>query len=150
MEYTAPIKEMQFVLNDVFNAEKFWQTQADLSHIDTDTVNMILEQMAKFSQQVLLPLNQSGDSEGVTYVGDGKVKTPTGFKQAFQEYADGGWIGLSGDPAYGGQGMPKMLTMLTDEMMFSTNQSFALYPNLSSGASLCLLASASDDQKINT
>lgn len=147
MEYTAPIKEMQFVLNDVFNAEKFWQTQADLSHIDTDTVNMILEQMAKFSQQVLLPLNQSGDSEGATYVGDGKVKTPTGFKQAFQEYADGGWIGLSGDPAYGGQGMPKMLTMLVDEMMFSTNQSFALYPNLSSGASLCLLASASDDQK---
>lgn len=147
MEYTAPIKEMQFVLNDVFNAEKFWQTQADLSHIDTDTVNMILEQMAKFSQQVLLPLNQSGDSEGATYVGDGKVKTPTGFKQAFQEYADGGWIGLSGDLAYGGQGMPKMLTMLTDEMMFSTNQSFALYPNLSSGASLCLLASASDDQK---
>lgn len=147
MNYTAPIGEMQFVLNEVFCANEFWQQHDDLQHIDNETVGMILSEMAKFSQNVLLPLNQRGDDEGATYLGDGKVATPKGFKEAFYQYAQGGWIGLAGDPNFGGQGMPKMLTMLVDEMMFSTNQSFALYPNLSSGACLCLLASGSDEQK---
>lgn len=145
--YNAPIQDMQFILHDVFNASEFWQSNEQLAHVDSDTVNMILEEMAKFSKNVLLPINRSGDEEGASYLGEGVVKTPTGFKQAFQEYAEGGWIGLGGDPEYGGQGMPKMVTMLAEEMMFTANQSFALYPNLSSGASLCLLASGSEEQK---
>lgn len=145
--YTAPLQDMRFILNDVFDAHNFWQKNANLAHVDMDTVNMILEEMAKLSQQVLLPLNRNGDEEGAKYLGDGKVATPTGFKQAYQQYAEAGWIGLGGDPAYGGQGFPKMVTMLIEEMMFSVNQSFALYPNLTVGATLCLLASGSEEQK---
>ena len=145
--YNAPLQDMKFILNDVFNAEQFWQNNERLAHVDSDTVNMVLEEMAKFAKNTLLPLNRSGDEEGAQYLGDGKVKTPQGFKEAFQAYAEGGWIGLGGDPEYGGQGMPKMVTMLAEEMVFTTNQSFALYPNLSGGASMCLLNAGSEEQK---
>ncbi|WP_019673068.1 acyl-CoA dehydrogenase C-terminal domain-containing protein [Psychrobacter lutiphocae] len=145
--YNPPLDEMRFMLNDVFDVEKFWQANENLAHVDMDTVNMVLEEMAKLSKNVLLPLNRSGDEEGATYQGDGVVTTPTGFKDAFKQYAEAGWIGLGGDPEYGGQGFPKMVTMLTEEMVFTTNQAFALYPNLTVGATLCLLASASEEQK---
>lgn len=145
--YNAPIRDMQFILNDVFKAEEFWQNNQQLSHLDNDTVSMILEEMSKFSKNVLLPLNRTGDEEGATYLGDGKVATPKGFKEAFSQYAEGGWIGLGGDPDFGGQGMPKMVTMLSEEMVFTANQSFALYPNLSGGACLCLYYAGSEEQK---
>lgn len=147
LKYQAPLDEMRFTLNEVFDAPNFWQNTPNLSHMDTETVDMILEEMAKFSREVLLPLNQSGDDEGAKYLGEGKVATPAGFKEAFHAYGDMGWIGLGGSPEFGGQGMPKMVTMLTEEMLFSVNQSFALYPNLTVGASLCLLAGGSDEQK---
>lgn len=147
LNYSAPLDEMRFTLKDVFDAPKFWKNTPSLSHMDTDTVDMILDEMAKFSRDVLLPLNQSGDDESAKYLGDGKVSTPSGFQDAFKQYSDMGWIGLGGDPDFGGQGMPKMVTMLTEEMMFSTNQAFALYPNLTVGATLCLLANGSDEQK---
>ncbi len=147
LTYTAPLDEMRFTLKEVFDAPSFWQAHDKLSHVDEDTVDMILDEMAKFATEVLLPLNQSGDDEGAKYLGDGKVTTPTGYKDAFAQYAEAGWIGLGGDPNYGGQGMPKMVTMLTEEMMFATNQAFALYPNLTVGASICLLAAASEAQK---
>ncbi|MDO4441161.1 MAG: acyl-CoA dehydrogenase C-terminal domain-containing protein [Moraxella sp.] len=147
LTYTAPLDEMRFTLNEVFDAPNFWQNTPALSHMDGETVDMILEEMAKFSRDVLLPLNQSGDEEGAKYLGDGKVATPTGFKEAFAAYSEMGWIGLGGSPEFGGQGMPKMVSMLTEEMMFSANQSFALYPNLTVGASLCLLAGGSEKQK---
>lgn len=147
LNYSAPLDEMRFTLKDVFDAPTFWKNTPSLSHMDTDTVDMILDEMAKFSRDVLLPLNQSGDDESAKYLGDGKVSTPSGFQDAFKQYSDMGWIGLGGDPDFGGQGMPKMVTMLTEEMMFSTNQAFALYPNLTVGATLCLLANGSDEQK---
>lgn len=145
--YTAPLDEMRFTLKEVFNAAQFWATTPKLDHMDMDTVEMILEEMAHFATKVLLPLNQSGDVQGARYLGDGQVVVPDGFQEAFRQYAQAGWIGLGGDVAYGGQGMPKMVTMLTEEMLFATNQSFALYPNLTIGASICLLAAASDEQK---
>lgn len=147
LNYSAPLDEMRFTLRDVFDAPTFWKNTPSLSHMDADTVDMILDEMAKFSRDVLLPLNQSGDDESAKYLGDGKVSTPSGFQDAFKQYSDMGWIGLGGDPDFGGQGMPKMVTMLTEEMMFSTNQAFALYPNLTVGATLCLLANGSDEQK---
>ena len=103
--------------------------------------------MSKFAKNTLLPINRSGDEEGAQYLGEGKVKTPTGFKAAFDEYAQGGWIGLGGDPNHGGQGMPKMVTMLAEEMVFTANQSFALYPNLSGGACMCIYNAGSEEQK---
>ena len=145
--YNAPLNDMRFILTDVFKAPEFWQNNTNLAHVDMETVDMILEEMAKLSKNVLLPINQSGDEEGATFQGDGVVTTPTGFKEAYQQYAESGWVGLGGNPEYGGQGFPKMVTMLTEEMLFTTNQSFALYPNLTVGATLCLNAAASEEQK---
>ena len=145
--YNAPIQEMKFILNDVFNATDFWQKNDQLAHVDSDTVNMILEEMSKFAKNTLLPLNRTGDEEGAQYLGNGQVKTPAGFKEAFDEYGQGGWIGLGGDPNHGGQGMPKMVTMCAEEMVFTANQSFALYPNLSGGACMCIYNAGSEEQK---
>ncbi|OAV26122.1 Acyl-CoA dehydrogenase [Moraxella catarrhalis] len=147
LHYTAPLDEMRFTLKEVFHAPEFWTNTDRLSHVDEQTVDMILDEMAKFATEVLLPLNQSGDEEGAKYLGEGRVATPSGFQEAFRAYADAGWIGLGGDPEYGGQGMPKMVTMLIEEMLFATNQSFTLYPILTVGATLSLLATASYEQK---
>ncbi|ONG41540.1 acyl-CoA dehydrogenase [Alkanindiges hydrocarboniclasticus] len=144
--YNAPLADMRFILNDVFQAEQFWQSNAGLAHIDSATVDAILEEMAKFAQNVTLPLNRSGDEEGAR-IENGQVYTPAGFKDAFRQFADGGWIGLGADEQWGGQGMPKMLTVLTDEMLFATNPSFQLYPLLSIGAGMALNSYASEEQK---
>lgn len=144
--YNAPIADMRFILNEVFNAEQFWQSNENLAHLDTATADAILEEMAKFAQNVTLPLNRSGDEEGASYH-NGSVSTPAGFKEAFRQYAEAGWIGLGADPEWGGQGMPKMLTVLTDEMLMATNPSFTLYPLLSIGAGVALSSCASQQQK---
>ena len=145
--YNAPLNDMRFILTDVFKAHELWQNNDKLSHVDMETVDMILEEMAKLSKNVLLPINRSGDEEGATFQGDGVVTTPKGFKEAYKQYAESGWVGLGGNPEYGGQGFPKMVTMLTEEMMFTSNQSFALYPNLTVGATMCMNAAASDEIK---
>ena len=145
--YNAPLNDMRFILNDVFKAHELWQNNDSLAHVDMETVDMILEEMAKLSKNVLLPINRSGDEEGAVFQGDGVVTTPAGFKEAYKQYAESGWVGLGGNPEYGGQGFPKMVTMLTEEMLFTTNQSFALYPNLTVGATMCMNASASDEIK---
>ncbi|MDV2469878.1 acyl-CoA dehydrogenase C-terminal domain-containing protein [Acinetobacter chinensis] len=144
--YNAPLADMKFILNDVFNAEQFWQSNENLAHLDAATAEAILEEMAKFAQNVTLPLNRSGDEEGAHYE-NGAVTTPAGFKEAFKQYAEGGWIGLGADEEWGGQGMPKMLTVLSDEMLFATNPSFMLYPLLSVGAGMALNSYASQEQK---
>ena len=144
--YNAPLADMKFILNDVFNASSFWQANPKLNHVDLATAEAILEEMAKFSQNITLPLNRSGDEEGARF-DNGVVTTPQGFKQAFEQYAQGGWIGLGADAAWGGQAMPKMLTVLSDEMLFATNPAFTLYSLLSVGAGLALDSCASPQQK---
>lgn len=144
--YNAPLADMKFILNDVFNAEPFWQANENLAHLDAATAEAILEEMAKFSQNVMLPLNRTGDEEGAK-IENGNVTTPAGFKEAFKQYAEGGWIGLGADMEWGGQEMPKMLTVLSDEMLFATNPSFMLYPLLSVGAGMALNSYASQAQK---
>ena len=135
--FKAPLRDMRFVLDEVFNANQFWQANPAMSHVDLDTVNAILEEMAKFSENVLLPINRSGDEEGCTF-NNGVVTTPKGFKEAFKQYAEGGWIGLGAEEEFGGQAMPKMVTVLTDEMLFATNPSFTLYPLLTIGAGMAM------------
>ncbi|KJV37778.1 acyl-CoA dehydrogenase C-terminal domain-containing protein [Acinetobacter brisouii] len=144
--YNAPLADMRFILNEVFDAEQFWQSNEKLAHLDAATAEAILEEMAKFAKNVTLPLNRSGDEHGARYA-DGKVSTPEGFQAAFQQYAEGGWIGLSADEEWGGQSMPKMLTVLSDEMIFATNPSFMLYPLLSVGAGMALNSYGSQQQK---
>ncbi|HEX5278063.1 MAG TPA: acyl-CoA dehydrogenase C-terminal domain-containing protein [Fluviicoccus sp.] len=142
--YKAPLRDMRFVLDEVFNANEFWQANPAMSHVDMDTVNAILEEMAKFSENVLLPINRSGDEEGCTF-NNGVVTTPKGFKEAFKQYAEGGWIGLGADEEFGGQAMPKMVTVLTDEMLFATNPSFTLYPLLTIGAGMAMKEHAGEE-----
>lgn len=144
--YNAPLADMKFILNDVFHAPSFWQATPKLSHVDAATAEAILEEMAKFSQNVMLPLNRTGDEQGAQF-NNGIVTTPEGFKSAFEQYAQGGWLGLGADEQWGGQGMPKMLTVLSDEMLFATNPAFTLYSLLSVGAGLALDSYASQAQK---
>lgn len=145
--YNAPLKDMQFILQDVFKAETFWQENENLAHLDMATANAILEEMAKFSKNFILDLNRSADEEGGAEFNQGEVKTPRGFKEAFQQFAQGGWIGLGANEAWGGQGMPKMLTVLADEMIWSCNPSFMLYPLLTVGAGMAIDQAASEEQK---
>ena len=147
MQYKAPLRDMKFVMHELLKFEDHYKTIPSYAHTDKETIDSFIEAGASFSEAELSPLNRSGDEEAAQYLGEGKVKTPTGFKAAFDEYAQGGWIGLGGDPNHGGQGMPKMVTMLAEEMVFTANQSFALYPNLSGGACMCIYNAGSEEQK---
>jgi alkylation response protein AidB-like acyl-CoA dehydrogenase len=146
MQYNAPLKHMHYLLQDVFQAEKHWAEMPVFSSIDATTVAAILEEGAKLCSEVIAPLNRSGDEEGAT-IDQGNVSTPKGFREAYQLVAAGGWVGLGGDPAFGGQGLPKMLTVLFEEMLYSANNSFTLYVALTSGATLAINAHASDELK---
>jgi len=146
MSYTAPLAHMRYLLNEVFCAEQQWAQMPAFSAIDSSTVDAILEEGAKLCSNVIQPLNRSGDEEGAR-LENGKVITPNGFKEAYKTVADGGWVGLSGDAEYGGQGLPKMLTVLFEEMLYSANNSFTLYVALTAGAALALRAHGSDELK---
>jgi alkylation response protein AidB-like acyl-CoA dehydrogenase len=145
-EYKAPVQEMMFLLEDVFNAQALWQSMPGTAEASYDLVKAILEEGAKICEAELYPINRSGDEESCKFE-DGVVTTPRGFKQAYDAYAEGGWLGLGGDPEYGGQGMPKMLTVLFEEMLFAANASFALYPALSCGAALALSSHGTPEMK---
>lgn len=142
--YKAPLRDMRFILDDVFNASQLWANTPALADVDRDTVDAILEESAKFNENVVFPLNRSGDEEGAVFA-DGNVTTPSGFKDAFTQYGEGGWIGLGANPRWGGQGMPKMVTVMTEEILFAANPSFALYPLLGIGAALAMSQHASDE-----
>ncbi|ODC05406.1 acyl-CoA dehydrogenase [Terasakiispira papahanaumokuakeensis] len=144
--YKAPLRDMSFVLNEVFQASALWASMPATEEVTPDLVDAILEEGAKLTENELFPINLSGDQEQCQYA-DQAVKTPAGFKQAFQALAEGGWLGLGGNPEYGGQGMPKMLTVLFEEMLYASNAAFALYPALNNGAALLLDSHASDEVK---
>ncbi len=135
--YKAPLRDMRFVAFEVFQADRRWAANPAFAEVDREIVDAILEESARFNAQVIFPLNRSGDEEGCKMVGD-EVVTPSGFKEAFRQYAQGGWIGLGADKAYGGQGFPKMVTVMTDEILYACNPSFALYPQLGIGAALAM------------
>ncbi|MBH9410608.1 acyl-CoA dehydrogenase C-terminal domain-containing protein [Pseudomonas aeruginosa] len=146
-EYNAPLRDMRFLLNDVFDAPALWQRLPRLAErIDADTADAILEEAAKVTGGLLAPLNRSGDEEGAQWQ-DGAVRTPAGFREAYATYAAGGWVGLTGNPAPGGMGMPKMLAVQCEEMMYAANASFSLYSTLSAGACLALDAHGSEELK---
>ena len=135
--YRAPLADMQFLLRDVFNVEKLFASMPDTSGVTDDLVSAILEGAGKISEDMLSPINQSGDNEGCHYQ-KGVVTTPKGFREAYAAYAAGGWTGLTGEVRYGGQGMPKVLSAMIEEMIFGANSSFALYTILTTGATLTL------------
>jgi alkylation response protein AidB-like acyl-CoA dehydrogenase len=131
--YKAPLRDMRFLLNEVFDFPSHYAGLSNGKDADPDTVNSILDECAKFCEEVLAPLNRSGDLEGCT-LENGAVRTPAGFKEAYAQYVAGGWQGLSHPPAFGGQGLPMSMGLLKSEMMGTANWSFTMYPGLSLGA----------------
>ena len=147
-QYVAPIRDMQFVLHEFLNVTEEFKNLPKYSEIDADIINQVLEEGAKFTQEVLFPLNHSGDREGCHFnAADKTVTTPKGFKEAYQQYVEGGWAALACDPEYGGQGLPITLNNSFYEMLNSSNQAWSMYPGLSHGAYECLLEHGTDDQK---
>lgn len=144
-EYKAPLRDMRFLIDHVFD---FHTSYANLGAHDAspDMISAILEEGAKFCENVLAPLNRSGDEEGCHF-DNGVVTTPTGFKQAFAQYVEGGWHGLAADPAYGGQGLPSSLGLVISEMVGSSNTSWGMYPGLTHGAMSAIHAHGTAEQK---
>lgn len=146
-QYTAPLRDMQFVLHELLDVEGHLKEMPAHAEIDADTINQVIEEAGKFCSEVIFPLNQSGDREGCTYHGDGVVTAPTGFKDAYKQYVDGGWPALGCDPEYGGQGLPILINNAVYEMLNSANQAWTMYPGLSHGAYEALHAHGTDELK---
>jgi alkylation response protein AidB-like acyl-CoA dehydrogenase len=144
--YRAPLRDMQFLLQDVFQAQELFGKMPGTQEVSDDLISAIVEEAGKIAEGLLAPINQSGDQQGCR-IENGVVTTPEGFKQAYAAYAQGGWSGLTGDVDYGGQGMPKLLSAVIEEMTFAANSSFALYTILTTGATLTLSHHASDELK---
>ncbi len=147
-QYNPPLRDMQFVLHELLNAADELKLLPKHADIDADTINAVLEEGGKFASEVIFPVNISGDTEGckldkTTH----EVKTPTGYKEAYAKYVEGGWPALSCDPAYGGQGLPIVVNQCFFEMLNSGNQAWTMYPGLSHGAYECLKAHGTDEQK---
>ncbi|TCS43039.1 acyl-CoA dehydrogenase C-terminal domain-containing protein [Reinekea marinisedimentorum] len=145
-EYKAPIRDIQFVLDEVFRADELWASMPATEDVNMELARAIYEEGARLCEGELLPLNRSGDEQGARLEG-GIVHTPEGFKEAYNTFAESGWIGLGGDINYGGQGLPKMLTVMFEEMVYSANTSFALYPALTAGACLSIVTHGSETLK---
>ncbi|MFB2727252.1 acyl-CoA dehydrogenase family protein [Shewanella mangrovisoli] len=145
--YQAPLADMRFLLEQVFDAPNTWAQLPDIAEmIDMDTASAILEEAAKISAELIHPLNRAGDEQGVLHQ-DNRVITPDGYKAVYDQYSQGGWVGLCGEPEFGGMGMPKMLGVLVDEMAYSACNAFTLYGSLTAGAALCINAHGSEEIK---
>jgi len=143
--YTAPQRDMQFVLHELLNVEQLTELPG-YEEATTDVIDAIIEESAKVAEEVLFPLNQTGDQEGCVFE-NGVVRTPEGFKDAYSQFVEAGWSALSADPAYGGQGLPKAIRLLVDEMVCSANLSFGMYPGLTMGAYNAIIKHGTDEQK---
>ncbi|TLX63160.1 acyl-CoA dehydrogenase [Stutzerimonas nosocomialis] len=146
-DYKAPLRDMRFVLNEVLEAPALWQSLPALAEVvDADTAEAVLEEAGKITANSIAPLNRSGDEEGCRW-NDGVVSTPAGYPEAYRLYAEGGWVGVAGDPAFGGMGMPKAISAQVEEMINSASLAFGLYPMLTSGACLSIHAHGSEALK---
>ncbi|HNK04938.1 MAG TPA: acyl-CoA dehydrogenase C-terminal domain-containing protein [Giesbergeria sp.] len=146
--YTPPLRDMQFVIHEVFNVVDELKQIPKHADIDADTINAVLEEGGKFAAEVTFPLNASGDAEGCTLDNTTHaVTTPKGFKEAYAQYVEGGWAALGCDPEYGGQGLPFVVNTLFYEMLNSANQAWTMYPGLTHGAYAALEAHGTPEQK---
>ena len=146
-DYKAPLRDMRFVLNEVFNVSELWaQLPALAETVDAETVEAILEEAGKVISKSIAPLSRNGDEEGCHWK-DTVVTTPAGFVQAYQTYAEGGWVGVGGNPEFGGMGMPKAVSAQVEEMLNSATLAFGLYPMLTSGACVSINAHATEELK---
>ena len=144
--YKAPIRDLQFVFHELHQADETLSSLPGFDEVSPDLVDAILEEGAKVCEEVLQPINQSGDQEGCQF-NDGVVTTPAGFKAAYQTYIEGGWPSLAADPELGGQGLPETISFMLEEMLCSANVSFSLYPGLTRGAINSINSHATDALK---
>ncbi len=145
-EYKAPLREIDFVMKELLDSDKHYESFPGGAEASPEMVDAIIGEGAKFCEEVLSPLNKVGDEEGCT-LKDGKVTTPTGFKEAYTQFVEGGWPTLSADPAQGGQGLPESINIVISEMIGTANWSWGMYPGLSHGAVNTVSEFGTDEQK---
>ena len=146
-QYKAPLRDMQFVLHELLNAEQHYAAlPAFQENVSRELVDQYLEAAADFCENELSPLNQIGDREGCTW-NDGVVTTPTGFKDAYKKYVELGFPSLAAEEQYGGQGLPNSLGIIISEMIGSSNWAWGMYPGLSHGAVRTIEHHGTDEQK---
>ncbi|MDF9617172.1 acyl-CoA dehydrogenase C-terminal domain-containing protein [Pseudomonas entomophila] len=146
-EYKAPLRDMGFVLNEVFNVAELWSQLPALAEVvDAETAMAVLEEAGKVTGKSIAPLSRAADEEGCHW-DNGAVRTPAGFIDAYKTYAEGGWVGVGGDPLFGGMGMPKVISAQVEEMVNASSLAFGLYPMLTAGACLSINAHASEALK---
>ncbi|MEM1433901.1 MAG: acyl-CoA dehydrogenase C-terminal domain-containing protein [Pseudomonadota bacterium] len=146
LSFEAPLEDIDFLLFQVFRAHESWQDTPEFRELSADLVRAVLTEAGRLASEVMAPINQQGDAEGCQW-NEGAVTTPTGFPEAFAALAEGGWLGLSGNPEFGGQGMPKALGCLMEEMFWAANPSLFLTGSLTVGTTICIDGHASEAQK---
>ena len=143
--YKAPLRDMRFVLYELMNGENITKLNG-YEDFTRDLIDPVLEEAAKMCEEVLQPINRSGDEEGCR-LENGVVYTPKGFKEAYTKFREGGWTSIACDPQYGGQGLPKIVNTIVEEMICSSNLSFGMYPGLTYGAYVELAGFGTEHQK---
>jgi alkylation response protein AidB-like acyl-CoA dehydrogenase len=144
--WTAPTRDTRFMINELIDLQSYAHLPGFAS-ASPDLTDAVIEEAGRFVGEVIAPLNQVGDREGCTRHADGTVTTPTGFKDAYRQYVEGGWPTLSAPEQFGGQGLPHAISFVLEEYMCSANQAFAMYPGLANGAITSILVKGSPEQQ---
>jgi len=144
--YKAPVEDTLFILNDVLGIERY-NNLPGFADVSPDLLEAIVGEAGKLAEEVMFPLNLSGDQEGCTRYDDATVSVPKGFKEAFDQYCEGGWLGLSVPEEFGGQGLPYTLHTAVSEFMISGNMALMMYPGLTQGAVAAIVEHGSPEQK---
>ncbi|MGA0545928.1 acyl-CoA dehydrogenase C-terminal domain-containing protein [Brevundimonas sp. VNH65] len=146
MAYKAPVRDLTFIVNEVLDIDRY-SNQPGFADVNSELVTQILEEGGKFAEEVIAPINHSGDKEGCHWAEGGVVTGPKGWKEAYHAMVEAGWPSLAADPAYGGQGMPYVLASAFGQFTAGASAAFSMYPGLTAGAYAGIHASASDELK---
>ena len=145
--YKAPVRDIRFVTQDLLDFDRHYESLPGCDDANQELIDTILSEISKFAEDVIAPLNSVGDTVGCKLDDDGEVKTPPGFKEAYEQYVEGGWPTLDQPAEYGGQDLPMSIGLPIREMNGTANWSWAMYPGLSHGAMETIDEHGSDEQK---